>query len=147
MAPPARRRRPRRDRVAGRPAAARAGGGRARPAPELGAGGPRAEGAGAEWIFSGDDDERRRLLQAALDDEGIKAVLCSRGGYGTQRIVDDLDVGAFVERRAAFVGFSDATPLIAKLNAAGLVALHGPRLAWDDEHNGRRKREAVSDKP
>jgi|SoiMethySBSTD1v2_1073268.scaffolds.fasta_scaffold549654_2 muramoyltetrapeptide carboxypeptidase len=97
----------------------------------------------AHWIFSGDDDERRRLLQAALDDEGIKAVLCSRGGYGTQRIVDDLDVGAFVERRATFVGFSDATPLIAKLNAAGLVALHGPCLAWDDEHNGDEARESL----
>lgn len=100
-------------------------------------------GSAAHWIFSGDDDERRRLLQAALDDEGIKAVLCSRGGYGTQRIVDDLDVGAFVERRAAFVGFSDATPLIAKLNAAGLVALHGPCLAWDDEHNGDVARESL----
>ena len=74
------------------------------------------------WIFSADDDERRRLLQAALDDEGVSGrPLLSAGGYGTQRIVDDLDVGAFVERRrAAFVGLSDATPLIAKLNAAGL---------------------------
>jgi muramoyltetrapeptide carboxypeptidase len=100
-------------------------------------------GAGPQWIFSGDDDERRDLLQAALDDEGVAAVLCSRGGYGTQRIVDDLDVGAFVERRGAFVGFSDATPLIARLNAAGLVALHGPCLAWDDERNGDVARESL----
>ncbi len=103
-------------------------------------------GAGPQWIFSGDDDERRHLLQAALDDEGIKAVLCSRGGYGTQRIVDDLDVGAFVERRGMFVGFSDATPLIAKLNAAGLVAMHGPCLAWDDERNGDVARDSLRDR-
>ena len=46
--------------------------------PCSGAGGWRltSRGAGAHWIFSGDDDERRRLLQAALDDEGIGAVLC-----------------------------------------------------------------------
>jgi muramoyltetrapeptide carboxypeptidase len=100
-------------------------------------------GAGPQWIFSGDDDERRHLLQAALDDEGIKAVLCSRGGYGAQRIVDDLDVGAFVERRGMFVGFSDATPLIAKLNSAGLVAMHGPCLAWDDERNGEVARDSL----
>ena len=102
-------------------------------------------GTGSRWIFSADDDERRHLLQAALDDEEVAAVLCSRGGYGTQRIVDDLHVGAFVERHGAFVGFSDATPLIAKLNAAGLVAMHGPCLAWDDEHNGDLARDSLRD--
>src|SRR5258705_10030109 len=38
--------------------------------------------------FSGTDEVRRDELQAMLDDENIKAILCGRGGYGVTRIID-----------------------------------------------------------
>src|SRR5690349_15622248 len=45
--------------------------------------------------FAGTDDERREDLQQMLDDPGVKAILCARGGYGMSRIVDDLNFKKF----------------------------------------------------
>jgi muramoyltetrapeptide carboxypeptidase len=76
-----------------------------------------------------EDSARRAWVQEAFDDPAGAAVVCSRGGYGTQRIVDELDVAALVRRRAAFVGFSDITPLHTVLNREGLVTWYGPPLS------------------
>jgi muramoyltetrapeptide carboxypeptidase len=76
-----------------------------------------------------EDSARRTWVQDAFDDPACTAVVCSRGGYGTQRIVDDLEVAALVRRRAAFVGFSDLTPLHTVLNRTGLVTWYGPPLS------------------
>jgi len=46
-----------------------------------------------------------------LDDDGVSAVLCARGGYGVGRIVDDIDFRRFVRRPKWVVGFSDITAL------------------------------------
>ena len=41
--------------------------------------------------FSGTDEERLQDLQAMMDDPGVHAILCGRGGYGTGRIIDRLN--------------------------------------------------------
>jgi len=41
--------------------------------------------------FAGTDEERHSDLQLALDNKNIKAIWCSRGGYGTVRIIDQID--------------------------------------------------------
>ncbi|WP_228973937.1 LD-carboxypeptidase [Streptomyces sp. DH12] len=81
----------------------------------------------ARYLAGGDAD-RARDLQTAWCDPGVHAVVCARGGYGAQRVVDLLDWEAM---RAAgpkvFVGFSDATALHeAFAQRLGLVTLHGP---------------------
>ena len=45
--------------------------------------------------FSGTTEQRTSDLQVALDDETIKAIFCARGGYGTVKIVDELDFSNF----------------------------------------------------
>ena len=45
--------------------------------------------------FAGDDILRTRDLQRFLDDADTKAIIAGRGGYGTIRIIDDLDFTAF----------------------------------------------------
>ncbi len=45
--------------------------------------------------FAGTDQERLSDMQLALDNKNIKAIWCSRGGYGTVRIIDQLDFSAF----------------------------------------------------
>ena len=45
--------------------------------------------------YAGTDAERLEDLQIMLDDESIKAILCSRGGYGTARFIDDIDFTKF----------------------------------------------------
>ena len=72
------------------------------------------------------DAERLAEFQAAWSDPDVRAVLCLRGGYGCQRIVDDLDWSA---GRKLLVGFSDVTALHLSLyTALGLPSLHGPCL-------------------
>ncbi|MEO3974569.1 LD-carboxypeptidase [Streptomyces sp. CAU 1734] len=76
------------------------------------------------------DGDRARDLTAAWCDPSVSAVICARGGYGAQRMVDRLDWTAI---RAAgpkvFVGYSDVTALHEAFAArAGLVTLHGPMI-------------------
>ena len=84
--------------------------------------------------LAGTDADRAADLQNAWCDPAVAAVLCARGGYGTQRMVDLLDWEAM---RAAgpkvFVGFSDITALHeAFATRLGLVTLHGPMAAGID---------------
>ena len=66
--------------------------------------------------FAGSDDERLRDLQQATDDPSVKAVLCSRGGYGMSRIVDRVDYSALKKHPKWYVGYSDITSLHLWLN-------------------------------
>ncbi|MCA1219601.1 S66 peptidase family protein [Streptomyces sp. 8L] len=81
--------------------------------------------------LAGDDADRARDLLAAWCDPGTAAVICARGGYGAQRMVDLLDWDAM---RAAppkvFVGYSDITALHeAFATRLGLATLHGQMTA------------------
>ncbi|MEU6880573.1 LD-carboxypeptidase [Streptomyces sp. NPDC046712] len=81
--------------------------------------------------LAGTDEARARDLQEAWCDPGVSAVICARGGYGVQRMVDLLDWPAL---RAAgpkvFVGYSDVTALHEAFAVrAGLATLHGPMVA------------------
>ncbi|WP_406496548.1 LD-carboxypeptidase [Streptomyces sp. NBC_01604] len=84
--------------------------------------------------LAGSDADRAADLQQAWCDPSVDAVLCARGGYGAQRMVDLLDWEAM---RAAgpkvFVGFSDITVLHqAFATRLDLVTLHGPAAAGAD---------------
>ncbi len=61
--------------------------------------------------FAGDDGLRTRDLQRFLDDPSVKAVFAARGGYGTIRIIDNLDFTAFARNPKWLIGFSDITVL------------------------------------
>lgn len=61
--------------------------------------------------FSGTDDERAADLQMMLDDEQVKAIIGARGGYGTVRIIDQLDFSKFKQHPKWLIGYSDMTVL------------------------------------
>lgn len=67
--------------------------------------------------FAGDDMLRAKDLQSFLDNPDIKAIIAGRGGYGTIRIIDDLDFSKFKENPKWIVGFSDITVLLSHLLA------------------------------
>ncbi|WP_214402120.1 S66 peptidase family protein [Pseudonocardia lacus] len=72
------------------------------------------------------DAVRLAEFQAAWDDPDVRAVVCLRGGYGTQRIVDAID---WDRGRKLLVGFSDITALhLALWTATGLPSLHAPAV-------------------
>lgn len=80
--------------------------------------------------FSGTDEERLDELQAMLNDEGIHAILCARGGYGTGRIIDNIDFKKFRKKPKWVIGFSDITVLHNHLQANfGIASLHAPMAA------------------
>ncbi|WMX44226.1 S66 peptidase family protein [Streptomyces roseicoloratus] len=81
--------------------------------------------------LAGTDADRARDLTEAWCDPDVSAVLCARGGYGAQRMVDLLDWTAI---RAAgpkvLVGYSDVTALHEAFAVRlGLATLHGPMVA------------------
>lgn len=75
--------------------------------------------------LSGSDVERIIDLQSMLDDDSIHAILCARGGYGTTRIIDQLDFTSFLERPKWICGFSDVTALHLKLQKLEVQSIHG----------------------
>ncbi len=80
--------------------------------------------------LSGSDAERLADFQWAVDDENIKAIFCARGGYGTTRILDQLNWSAFKNKPKWIVGFSDITALHLTLAKNGIQSIHGimPKL-------------------
>jgi len=77
--------------------------------------------------LAGDDDRRAAELNAWLRHPEVKAILFARGGYGTSRIVDRLDLGALRRRPKAIAGFSDLTALLlSAARRAGVAVFHGP---------------------
>ena len=81
--------------------------------------------------LAGTDEERRADLQRMIDDPSVRAIFCARGGYGSQRVVPDLDLAPLVRGPKPIVGFSDATALLSAVVTAGIVAFHGPMIAVD----------------
>ena len=74
--------------------------------------------------FSGKDDERTKDLQSMLDNPEVKAVLCVRGGYGTVRIIDDIDFSHFQKKPKWLAGFSDITVLHSHIHKLNVASLH-----------------------
>ena len=74
--------------------------------------------------FAGTDAERQSDLQFALDNINIKAIWCSRGGYGTVRIIDQIDFTAFEQHPKWVVGFSDITTLHSTIHNLGIATIH-----------------------
>ena len=75
--------------------------------------------------LAGNDSHRTALMQSLLDDPNIAAILCVRGGYGTVRIIDQLDFTRFAQHPKWIVGYSDITVLHSHIHATlGLPTLH-----------------------
>ena len=87
-------------------------------------------GSSSNNYFSGTDEERLNELQAMLDDESIKAILCGRGGYGVSRIIDQLDFTRFKKKPKWIIGYSDITILHAHIYSNHKIAsIHAPMAA------------------
>lgn len=82
-------------------------------------------------FLAGTDAERLGDLQAAFDDRSVDAVWALRGGYGTLRIFDQLDLSRQREAPIPFIGFSDNTTLLVRHLQMGVVSFHGPHPGAD----------------
>lgn len=83
-----------------------------------------------EHQFAGNDKLRANDLQQMLNRPDISAIICARGGYGTVRIMEQLDFTAFMRNPKWIVGFSDVTVLHNTLNQViGVQSIHGPLMS------------------
>lgn len=75
--------------------------------------------------FAGTDEERLADLQEMTSRKNIKAVICSRGGYGLLRIIDRVDFSPLKTSPRWYLGFSDITILHLWLSeVCRIVSLH-----------------------
>ena len=75
--------------------------------------------------LGGSDEERAADFQAQLDNPEIKAIWIARGGYGSVRIIDNLNFDKFLQNPKWIVGFSDITVLHSHINTLGVSTIHG----------------------
>lgn len=76
------------------------------------------------YQFCGTDEERAADLQNAIDNPEIKAILCFRGGYGTIRILDKVNLTKLNENPKWIAGYSDVTALHGAINRQGIMSIH-----------------------
>jgi muramoyltetrapeptide carboxypeptidase len=81
--------------------------------------------------MAGEDSVRLRDLQGAFDDPRIDAIWALRGGYGTLRILDALDLRRQLADPIPYIGFSDNTSIHVRHAALGVVSFHGPHPGGD----------------
>jgi muramoyltetrapeptide carboxypeptidase len=82
--------------------------------------------------FAGTRTQRLADLHAAFQDESASVVMCLRGGYGSNYLLDGLDVQTIARHPKPFFAYSDLTGIqLRLLGEIGLIAFHGPMLAAD----------------
>ncbi len=81
--------------------------------------------------LAGDDVDRAADLQEAWLDPTVSAVMCARGGYGAQRMLEHLDWALMrTAPPKVLSGYSDVTALhSAFATQLGVATLHGPMVA------------------
>ena len=80
--------------------------------------------------LAGTDHDRMSDLHKMFSDPDIKAIFCARGGYGSARLLNEIDFDLIRKNPKIIVGFSDLTALlIAIYKQSGLITIHGPTLS------------------
>jgi muramoyltetrapeptide carboxypeptidase len=85
--------------------------------------------------FAGSVKRRTRELEAMFAREDVKAIVCARGGYGANYLLEALDLEKIKSHPKIFVGYSDLTTLLTYFSdLGGFVTFHGPMVAKDWAH-------------
>jgi muramoyltetrapeptide carboxypeptidase len=82
--------------------------------------------------FAGTPAMRLSDLHHAFADDQQRAIFCTRGGYGSNYLLDQLDLDLIAESPKPFIGYSDLTAMqLWLLDQIQLPAFHGPMLSAD----------------
>jgi muramoyltetrapeptide carboxypeptidase len=88
-----------------------------------------------DLYFAGSVQRRARELEEMFARDDVRAIVCARGGYGANYLLETLDWEKIKAHAKIFVGYSDLTTLLTYFSdAAGLVTFHGPMVAKDWGH-------------
>jgi len=85
-----------------------------------------------ELFFAGGVRRRVDELHEMFRLPEVKAIICARGGYGSNHLLPHLNLGLIAQNPKIFCGYSDLTTLLTYLHdTTGLVGFHGPMLSKD----------------
>ncbi len=88
------------------------------------------------FYFAGSAERRARELDEMFTRDDVRAILCARGGYGANYLLDTLNLENIKAHPKIFVGYSDITSLLTYvLDSVGLVTFHGPMVTKDFDHS------------
>jgi len=76
--------------------------------------------------YAGTADERAADMLWALEDDSIKAILCSRGGYGSIHLLDRIPLEDYRKHPKWLIGHGDITTLLYTIAGSGVMSVHGP---------------------
>ena len=83
-----------------------------------------------EFTYAGTPQERADDINNMFANPDIDAIICTRGGYGANRVLPLLDYDLIKANPKIFVGFSDITAFLTSITQkTGLVTFHGPMLS------------------
>jgi len=85
-----------------------------------------------DLYFAGSAERRLQELEAMFTRADVRAVLCARGGYGSNYLLQRIDLKKIAGNPKIFVGYSDITTLLTYFtDVTGLVTFHGPMVTKD----------------
>ena len=85
-----------------------------------------------EFYFAGSVARRRQELEDLLRRPDVAALICVRGGYGSNYLMESFHFELFARYPKILLGCSDITSLLTTItDRTGLVTFHGPMLAKD----------------
>ncbi|MHB8218064.1 MAG: S66 peptidase family protein [Candidatus Sulfotelmatobacter sp.] len=88
-----------------------------------------------DLYFAGSVQRRAREVEDMFVREDVRAIVCARGGYGSNYLLEALDWEKIKAHPKIFVGYSDLTALLTYFyDRLGLVTFHGPMVAKDWAH-------------
>ena len=76
--------------------------------------------------YAGTADERATDMLWALEDDSIKAILCSRGGYGSIHLLDRIPLEDYRKHPKWLIGHGDITTMLYTIAGSGVMSVHGP---------------------
>ncbi len=90
-----------------------------------------------DLYFAGTVERRAREIEEMFERADVRAIVCARGGYGSNYLLRALDLKKIARQPKIFVGYSDNTTLLTWFaDSAGFVTFHGPMVAKDFARDG-----------
>ena len=87
-------------------------------------------------FFAGTNQRRLAEFHSMFERSHVRAIVCARGGYGSNHLLPELDLSLIKKHPKILVGYSDVTSLLTYIyDAIGLVTFHGPMVASDFDHD------------
>ena len=89
-----------------------------------------------DLYFAGSPERRMAEVEEMFTRPDVRAVICARGGYGANYLLEKIDAEKIKTNPKIFVGYSDVTCLLTYFADAGIPTFHGPMVAKDWNHEG-----------